>query len=56
MRYEQFASHAYCRAAGPVSKMALRSRVPAVIMKSKLLVADEKLGQLMLLIVCVVPV
>ena len=22
MRYQQFASHAYCRAAGPVSKMA----------------------------------
>jgi hypothetical protein len=24
MRYQQFASHAYCVAAGPVSKMALQ--------------------------------
>jgi hypothetical protein len=24
MRYQQFASHAYCMAAGPVSKMALQ--------------------------------
>ena len=101
MRYQQFASHAYCGAAGPVSKMAsqqenafcvLRFEVPgasflnrarnscctvitdlvtskrstqkafsccdailetgpAVSRRSKLLIAHEKLGQLLLLTV-----
>ena len=108
MRYQQFASHAYCGAAGSVSKMApqqekafclLRFEVsrsvitvhctagctvitdletskrstkkaffllrrhlgnwprgPAVSMRSELLAAHEKLGQLALLTVYVVPV
>ena len=117
MRYQQFASHAYCGAAGPVSNMASqqekafcvlrfevsrsvitvqlrcvfskpctkltlhcnhrsghlktehteslfllrrhvgnRPRGPAVSMRSELLVAHEKLGQLLLLTVYVVPV
>jgi len=99
MRYQQFASHAYCGAAGPVSKMASQQektlcvlhfevsrsvitvhrsghlktehteslfllrrhlenwpRGPAVSMRSELLVAHEKLGQLPLLTVYVVPV
>jgi hypothetical protein len=73
MRYQQFASHADCWAAGPVSKMAsqqvkafcvLRFATPswklvprpAIRMRSELLVAHEKLGQLPLLTVCVVPV
>jgi len=84
MRYQQFASHAYCGAAGPVSKMAsqqekafcvlrfdvsrsvitvqreFRARFrkdaparcgPAVSMGSELLVAHEKLRQLLLLTV-----
>jgi hypothetical protein len=29
MRYQQFASHAYCVAAGPVSKMALQQAITA---------------------------
>jgi hypothetical protein len=29
MRYQQFASHAYCVAAGPVSKMALQQDITA---------------------------
>jgi hypothetical protein len=70
MRYQQFTSHAYCGVAGPVSKMASQhkkafllrlhlgdwSRGPAVSKKSELLVAHEKLGQLSLLMVHVVPV
>jgi len=106
MRYQQFASHVYCGAVGPISKMAsqqekafcvLRAwrvfskpctkltlhcnhrsghlktehtesllllrrhlgnwpRGPAVSMRSELLVAHEKLGQLPLLTVYVVPV
>ena len=115
VRYQQFASHAYCGAAGPVSKMASQQeqtfcvlrfevtrsvitvqrefrarfrkdapcvfstpctkltlyteslfllrrhlgnwlRGPAVSMRSELLVAHEKLGQLPLLTVYVVPV
>ena len=116
MRYQQFASHAYCGAAGPVSKMASQQekvffvlrfevsrsvitvqrefrarfrkdaplhcnhrsghlktehteslfllrrhlgnwlRGPTVSMRSELLVAHEKLGQLPLLTVYVVPV
>jgi len=94
MRYQQFTSHAYCGAAGPVSNMAsqqekafcvLRFEVSrsviivqhefrarfrkafsccdailetgsAVSMRSELLVAHEKLGQLLLLTVYVVPV
>jgi len=109
MRYQQFASLAYCGAAGPVSKMASQqekafcvlrfevsrsvitvqrefrarfrkdapgscctvitdldtskrstqkafSRGPAVSMRSELLVAHEKLGLLLLLMVYVVPV
>ena len=100
MRYQQFASQAYCGAAGSVSKMAsqpekapcvfskpctkltlhcnhrsghlktehteslfllrchLRNwpRGPPVSMRSELLVAHEKLGQLPLLTVYVVPV
>jgi len=84
MRYQQFASHAYCGAAGPVSKMAsqqekafcvirfevsrsvitvqrkfrarFRKDAPAVSMRSELLVTHEKLGQLLLLTVYVVPV
>ena len=118
MRYQQFASHAYCEAAGPVSKMASQQekafcvlrfevarsvitvqlefrarfkkdapcmvhynrrsrhlktehteslfllrrhlgnwpRDPAVSMRSELLVAHEKLGQLPLLAVYVLPV
>jgi len=112
MRYQQFDSHAYCRAAGPVSKMASQQekalqreflsrlrkdvwcvfskpctkltqhcnhrtghlktehteslfllrrhlgnwpRGPAVSMRSEMLVAHEKLGQLPLLTVYVVP-
>jgi len=85
MRYQQFASHAYCGATGPVSKpfskpctkltlhcnhrsgnlkpehtesffLLLRHlrnwpRGPAVSMRSELLVAHEKLGQLPLLTV-----
>jgi len=109
MRYQQFASHAYYGAAGPVSKMASQQekafcvlsfevsrsvitvqcefrarfrtyaprcifskpflsisllrrhlgnwpRGPAVSMRSELLVAHEKLGELLLLTVYVVPV
>ena len=100
MRYQQFAFHAYCGAAGPVSKMASQQekafcvlrfevsrsvitvqrefrarfrkdapclfllrrhlgnwhRGPAVSMGSEMLVADEKLGQLPLMTVYVVPV
>ena len=106
MGYQQFVSHAYCGAAGPVSKMASQEekafcvlrfevsrsvitvqrefrarfrkdapcmvhaeslfllrrhlgnwpRGPAVSMRSELLVAHEKLGQLPLLTVYVVPV
>ena len=71
-RYQQVASHAYCGAAGSVSKMAsqqetehteslfLRDAIletgPAVRMRSELMVAQEKLGQLPLLTVYVVPV
>jgi len=91
MLYQQFVSHAYCRAAGPVPKMASQQenascvlrfevfrsvitvqrefrarfikdvpgrchlgnwpRCPAVSMRSKLQVANEKLGQLLLLTV-----
>jgi hypothetical protein len=94
--YQQFASPAYCGAAGPVSKMALSAtssskpctkltlhcnhgsghlktehtgslfllrchlenwpRGPAVSKRSELLVAREKLGQLSLLTVYVLPV
>jgi len=96
MRYQQFPSHAYCAAAGPVTKMAsqqekafcvLRFEVSrsvitvqrefrarfrkdawcvfskpctklalAVSMRSEVLVAHEKLGQLQLLTVYVVTV
>ena len=99
MRYQQFASYAYCGAAGPVSKLASQQekafcvlrfevsrsvitvqgefcarfrkdarlfllrrhlgkwpRGPAVSMRSELLVAHEKLGQLPLLPVYDVPV
>ena len=88
--YEHFASHAYCGAAGPASKMATQQekafcvlrfevsrnvitvqrefrarfrkdatmvpRGSAVSMRSELLVAHEKLEQLLLLTVYVVPV
>ena len=73
MRYQQFASHAYCGAAGPVYNMAsqqehteslflLRRHVvnsprgPAVSMRSELLVAHAKFGQLPLLTVYFLPV
>ena len=67
MRYQQFAFHAYCGAAGSVSKMASQQKAfsccdailetgPAVSMRSELLVAHEKLGQLPLLMVYVLPV
>ena len=81
MRYQQFASHAYCRAAGPETVLLhcnhrsghlktehtenpflLRRHLgnwpsgQAVSMRSELLVAHEKLGQLPLLTVYVVPV
>jgi hypothetical protein len=65
MRYQQFVSHAYCGAAGLVSKMVSQKkrrhfenwpRGPAVSMRSELLVAHEKHGQLPLLTVYVVPV
>jgi len=68
-RYQQVASHAYCGAAGSVSKMASQQETehtescdailetgPAVRMRSELMVAQEKLGQLPLLTVYVVPV
>src|SRR5215475_5243636 len=68
MRYQQFASRAYCGAAEPVSKMASqqeKARIfsccdailetgPAVSVRSELLVGREKLGQLPLLTVYVV--
>jgi hypothetical protein len=81
MRYQQFTSHAYCGAAGPLFKIASQQekafvlRCPdlwlqysvsfmhglektrmAVSLRSELLVAHEKLGQLPLLTVYVVPV
>jgi hypothetical protein len=65
MRYQQFASHAYCGAAGPVFEMVSKKgehRKPfpagnwyrglAVSMRSEMLLVHEKLGQLPLLTVC----
>jgi hypothetical protein len=71
MRYQQFASHAYCVAVGSVAKMASQQekgffvlrrnigngpRGPVVSMRSNLMVAAEKRRQLPLLTVYVFPV
>jgi hypothetical protein len=70
MRYQQFASHAYYRAAVPVSKMALQQEKAFCVLRFEvsisvitvrfvhgleLLVANDKLGQLPLLTVYVLP-
>ena len=62
MRYQQFASHAYCGAAGPVYKMASQQKKTACLFLLRRHLRNwprskhEKLGQSPLLTVYVVPV
>ena len=58
MRYQQFASHAYCGASFQDGVAAEKGFLCCSVlsMRSELLVAHEKLGQLPLLTVYVVPV
>ena len=56
MHYRQFASNAYCGAAGPVSKMASQQEKAFCVLRfevstSGLPAVHEKLGQLLLLTV-----